>query len=268
VPEQNLPDNNKTHSQASSRRYCCAATSLRQIVLKFPKPDQAVKKAADYIRYAFHKIRDWLKEPKAWVELLTVLFVGCYSCLTYRLVSNTKAQFETSERPWVGLVETTVSGYPTETSIPVTITFENGGKSPASQVWFRNLTIAPVDSAAYERALSQCAEKPASAGVGTLLLPGLHRETTRYSDPLKPTTIEYIREQLAQKPKPAKPVDLHPEGIALVGCIDYMRGEVRCYRTRFCEQYAPEPGSNHPYGFFFYCNFSNTADENTDCRRK
>jgi hypothetical protein len=242
-------------------------TGLILLQMNVEQAKEAARKFADCAGNLAGKFCGWLQEPKSWVELLTLLFVGCYSCLTYQLVSNTRAQFESSERPWVGITGTTIDGYPTDTNIAVTIEFENGGKSPASRMWFREVAIAPLDSPAYERALKECEGKPADAGVGTILLPGLHQQTTRYSERLKPGTIEYIREQLAQKPKSTTPVDFHPEGIALLGCIDYTWDNGHCYRTRFCQQYAAEPGASHPYGFFFYCNYDNTTDENTDCQR-
>jgi hypothetical protein len=175
-------------------------------------------------------------------------------------------EYEASERPWVGLAGTEVLEAPTDTSLKVRIVYTNAGHSPASQVWFRGLAITPLDSDSQKRVEQWCEGRPTDAGVGSLLLPGQSHQADQYTEPLKAGTIGYIREQLGLRPKPSTPVDLHPEGVIMLGCIDYMWRDT-CYRTRFCEQYNPVPSRERPFGFFGYCNFDNDTKENPHCKR-
>lgn len=134
---------------------------------------------------------------------------------------------------------------------------------------------APVGSDEATRVLKACKGKPADAEVEIFLLPGLRHEVTAFTSKLKPITIEDIREQLPLRPKPTPipilpnavggPEPERPEGIILVGCLDYMWGD-DCYRTRFCQQYKSTPLIGHPCGFFGYCNFSNDTDEQPNCK--
>ncbi len=178
----------------------------------------------------------------------------------------TQQEYEASERPWVGLTGTEVLAAPTDTSLKVRISYANAGHSPANQVWFRGLAITPFDSSSRQRVEQWCREKPTDAGVGALLLPGQSHQADLYTEPLKAGTVEYIREQLGLKLKPTTPVDLHPEGIIMLGCIDYMWRD-SCYRTRFCQQYNAVPSRERPFGFFGYCNFDNDTTQNPHCRR-
>jgi hypothetical protein len=187
--------------------------------------------------------------------------------LTLKSLRETRTEFRDTERPWVGLVNTEVDGYPTDTNISVTLTLQNTGRSPAQQMWLRAFALTPLDSANYAQTGKWCEGKPTDAGVGSLVLPGQRRELQIFSDRLQPGTIEYIREQLAEKPKPQTPVNLHPEGIILSGCIDYMWHN-RCYRTRFCQQYMAVSKPARPFGDFGYCNFNNDDDENAECKRE
>ena len=198
------------------------------------------------------------------VALFAVTFGQCK--LSEKIETVSERQYRETERPWVGMVETRIEK-PKETNIQVTLGYVNTGRSPAEQVWFRDFALTPLNSANYQRAMRSCEGKPTDAGVGALLLPGSKREVTIPSDRLQPNTIEYILEQTAQKPKPTVPANLHPEGIILVGCIDYMWNN-RCYRTRFCEQFYAIPRPMQPFGIFGYCNFSNDTDENDDCNKK
>jgi hypothetical protein len=232
---------------------------------------------AQYARKAYNCEKRWIERGKLLLEAFTLGAVVFYGIVAYRqwcamTAANQQnmTTFQTTERPWVGLANTEVLGYPSDTNIKVMVDFENGGRSPASQVWFRDFTITPLDSARYKQVAEECRGKPTDAGVGTLLLPGLHHHLTIYSDPLQPGTIEYIRERLGQRPKPSPSVDLHPEGIIFIGCIDYMWGD-NCYRTRLCQQYKATPspeGAFGIYGVFGYCNFSNDTAENPNCKRK
>jgi hypothetical protein len=83
-----------------------------------------------------HRIREWLKHPRAWVEILTLCFVGFYACLTYQLVNNVKREFAASERPWVGLGDNfwLNSNYhvkPSDRPLTIPVNLKNAGKIPA-----------------------------------------------------------------------------------------------------------------------------------------
>jgi len=80
-----------------------------------------------------------------------------------------------------------------------------------------------------------------------LLLPGVHRQVLLNSMPLEPSTIEYIRQQLGCGPRIK--LDRSPEGVFLVGCIDYMWGN-DCYRTRFVGNILPQLNQKEPFGSF------------------
>jgi hypothetical protein len=84
--------------------------------------------------------------------------------------------------------------------------------------------------------------------------------------PLKAETIEYVREQLGLRPKPSKPTNLHPEGVMMVGCIDYIWRDT-CYRTRFSSVYYPTPMKEYPFGFFGLWDYGkNDAVETQHCK--
>jgi hypothetical protein len=198
-----------------------------------------------------------------------VLAIGAIGgfVLTSLSLKDTRTQFRDTERPWVGLVDTEVDSYPTDSNIAVTVTFENTGKSPAEEEWLRAFTLAPLDSLSDKQTTETCHEKPTDAGVGSVLLPGQSRQVPIFSETLESGTVEWIREQLGQKPKPEHPVDLHPQGIILTGCIDYMWNN-RCYRTRFCQQYSAVVKPQRPFGVFTCCNFDNDPDENGNCKQR
>jgi len=202
----------------------------------------------------------------ATVALFAVTFGQC--SLSEQIARVSERQYRETERPWVGVAGTEPERVnETSMNIVANFTFANGGKSPAAQVWLRDFALTPLDSTSYLRAMKSCEGKPTNAGVGALLLPGSKREIAIPSDRLQPDTVEYILEQTAQKGKPTIPLNLHPEGIIFIGCLDYM-WDNRCYRTRFCEQYVATAKPTQPYGYFGYCNFSNDADENDDCNGK
>jgi hypothetical protein len=100
-------------------------------------PDPDGRKAVyDYVSPVLCSICKWLKHPRAWVELLTLCFVGFYACLTYQLVDSAKRQFAASERPWVGLglnfwLNSDYHLKPSDRPLTISVNLKNAGKVPA-----------------------------------------------------------------------------------------------------------------------------------------
>jgi hypothetical protein len=175
-----------------------------------------------------------------------------------------RQQFELSERPWIGLLHTDILDYPKDNRLNVAISYNNTGHSPAEQVWLRAIAFAPLGSKQYVKAEEWCADKPTYSGVGLLVMPGQEYHTEISSESLAPNTLTYILESLKNTPTSQRTPNLHPEGVILIGCLDY-RWNQHCYRTRFCAQYNAKATDHRPFGELAYCNFSNNTDENPDC---
>lgn len=265
-PDKTDHKNNSADNRSASGDNVTTETSSVPPDSQNPQPPNHRNK---YYRQCRERRENW----KLGVEVATLLAIIVYAaiaalqwCALRAANSQSSKIFEATERPWIGLAGTEVLKAPSDTSLQILIDYENSGRSPAFQVWLKAFTLSPLDSAQEEQVNRDCAGKPNDAEVGALLLPGAHRQPTIYSEPLQSGTIEYIRERLGLKPTPTPPINLHPQGIILLGCIDYMWGN-DCYRTRFCQQYVARPAPQRPFGFFDYCNFSNDTTENKNCKR-
>lgn len=207
---------------------------------------------------------------------VAALITAVYAFFAFEQWRTMQTIFIETERPWVGVSNITIRVQPSDTKLSVVIAVQNSGRSPASHWWYNQAAFAPHDSEDYKNALKGCAGKPIKTGIGTLMLPGLGRETTFHSTPLSPAAIKYIRGKLgitapqSQGWPPPREADLY-----LVGCFDYSWGAGHWYRTRFCARYIPDPGPPlgpldrpippldwKPYGFFGDCNWGNTTDSN------
>jgi hypothetical protein len=174
-------------------------------------------------------------------------------------------QYEASERPWVTISKTQADGLTDDHRMKMRFELINSGASPASHVFFKNQTFGTTDPLNM-LAVAECKAKPVDAGVGILLVPNAPRAVQPiFSNEIDTDTVQYIREQLGQVPKPRRPVNHQPHALVFVGCIYYVWAD-RCYNTRFCEQYQPVSSPEFPNGYFSYCNFNNDTDEDEHCQ--
>jgi hypothetical protein len=255
-----------------------------EIFIQLPQTENN-KKHADYYTHCtlrivhvigkiIHVISKWLRHPRAWIELLTVLFVGAYAVLTYKSVSD----FELSERPWIGIGQLQIAQKlaPGQYMI-VNVPEENGGKSPAlfTVAWavlFPAFVASKEGQALSPPMPSECAghkRRWSNRLKGYILLPGIPVvfQSLRVSSAVLPNwAIDAVTKEGASVPTPIPssqpqwffmPDNAAPQGLRMVltGCIEYFDEYRMSHRTTFCDILVP---NDPPY--MGPCDTDNEAD--------